>query len=377
MKDDETTQGFSFQLSESPPPARAAAAGAGRLTDGNEDDWLAPPELAVEAARENRQRPGASTRASSVAADVATRTPPPATVAGGPAVKRIAFPRSAPTLFSRSVSQKPPQALAREDADRFHLVPRNQPVPAEPSASAELARLVWVTARRWALRGGRRAGIAATRSGRWVLEAGRSASSRALAAWRQRAADAATRPEAAGNDDFAPPVESASSVGSGWTERLRPALSASVALAAAGACYLAVGLVLPESTTSSEEPTAEAAAPPAIPTALPAKPETSPAPSSGTPAPPREKATTEQLPLPEGLSWPGKGLIEVVTGGRELIYVDGVFTGRGPLRRIPIAPGQHEVVLRTEASESKHAVAVSAERRTRLVLARPDDESPR
>ncbi len=77
---------------------------------------------------------------------------------------------------------------------------------------------------------------------------------------------------------------------------------------------------------------------------------------------------TETLGLPDGMSWPGKGLIEVVTDGKQLVYVDGVFTGRGPLRRIPIEPGSHEVVIVVEGKERSHNIDVSAERRTRIVF---------
>src|SRR5690606_12414956 len=191
--------------------------------------------------------------------------------------------------------------------------------------------------------------------------------------WR-RLPDTA-RPEAPTSDDLAPPVESPSTSGAVWTNRLRPALSATAALAAAGACYVGVGLIVPESTSqAADEAPAEAAAA----TAGPAAPERDAKTSSGSsPAASQAyPATVEQLSLPEGLSWPGKGLIEVVTGGRELIYVDGVFTGRGPLRRIPIAPGQHEVVLRTEAGESKHAVSVTVDRRARLLVGQPRPEEP-
>jgi hypothetical protein len=100
----------------------------------------------------------------------------------------------------------------------------------------------------------------------------------------------------------------------------------------------------------------------AVPEAAPPGPQTAAkAESSAPPA-------LEQLSMPEGLSWPKKGLIEVVTGGRELVYVDGVFTGRGPLRRIPISPGSHEVVVRTEGKERKMRLDVTVGKRARLVF---------
>lgn len=77
---------------------------------------------------------------------------------------------------------------------------------------------------------------------------------------------------------------------------------------------------------------------------------------------------TEVVPLPAGLAWPGKGLLEVVTSEDELVYVDGVFTGRGPLRRVPVAPGEHEVSIRKEGSERRGAATVELGRTTRAVF---------
>ena len=77
----------------------------------------------------------------------------------------------------------------------------------------------------------------------------------------------------------------------------------------------------------------------------------------------------KELPMPEGLSWPGKGLIEVVTSEDELIYVDGVFTGRGPLRRIPVGPGDHEITIKSGSSERRGTVVVKDNRCSRAVFA--------
>src|SRR5690606_32912936 len=105
-----------------------------------------------------------------------------------------------------------------------------------------------------------------------------------------------------------------------------------------------------------------------------AKKKNAAAPTGGADSPnpkaPKEEAgpspmQTEVTDMPAGLSWPGKGLIEVVTSEEELIYVDGVFTGRGPLRRIPVTPGKHEISIRTENSERTGTVEVTANRNTR------------
>jgi len=77
---------------------------------------------------------------------------------------------------------------------------------------------------------------------------------------------------------------------------------------------------------------------------------------------------SEITALPEGLSWPGKGLIEVVTSEDELIYIDGVFTGRGPLRRVPVTPGKHDVAIKSGGEERTGSVVVEAEKNTRAVF---------
>lgn len=85
----------------------------------------------------------------------------------------------------------------------------------------------------------------------------------------------------------------------------------------------------------------------------------------------RERAplATELVDLPPGLSWPGKGLVEVVTPEDELIYVDGVFIGRGPLRRIPLSPGEHEVWIQKDAVRQAGKVQVVLDRSVRAVFA--------
>jgi hypothetical protein len=92
--------------------------------------------------------------------------------------------------------------------------------------------------------------------------------------------------------------------------------------------------------------------------------ETSVESSGGKPA----AMQVELVEMPEGLSWPGKGLIEVVTSEEELIYVDGVFTGRGPLRRIPVSPGEHEVSIRSGGLQRTGKVQVQENKNTRAVF---------
>lgn len=83
-----------------------------------------------------------------------------------------------------------------------------------------------------------------------------------------------------------------------------------------------------------------------------------------------QKMQTEVTPMPDGLSWPGKGLVEVVTSEAELIYVDGVFTGRGPLRRVPVSPGSHEIEIRSGGQVRSGTVEVTTNKNTRAVFAK-------
>lgn len=73
----------------------------------------------------------------------------------------------------------------------------------------------------------------------------------------------------------------------------------------------------------------------------------------------------EETALPSDLSFPGKSLLEVVTPEDELIYVDGVFIGRGPLRRMPVPPGAHVVSIRSGGTERKGALEARAGRLVR------------
>jgi hypothetical protein len=69
----------------------------------------------------------------------------------------------------------------------------------------------------------------------------------------------------------------------------------------------------------------------------------------------------QTLPLPPGVTVAaGQGMLEVQTGARHAIYVDGEFVGRGPTRRIPVPAGRHEVRLSLGGTEQRIAVAVAA-----------------
>lgn len=67
---------------------------------------------------------------------------------------------------------------------------------------------------------------------------------------------------------------------------------------------------------------------------------------------------------PEIAITPGKGLLEVDTANKHRIYVDGVFVGPGPLRRIPLSPGSHEVRISLDGVELQGSVQLRDGRRT-------------
>lgn len=137
--------------------------------------------------------------------------------------------------------------------------------------------------------------------------------------------------------------------------------------------YLVVhALVAPrEKPVAPSAPSAVVSLSPAVPSSaapaaiMPARPQTSgaaPAPMTAVPAP-------QDLPLPPGvLVADVKGLLEVDTGDKRAIYVDGAFVGRGPMRRVPLDPGTHQVELRDGASRNVFSVAVAKARRTRVSL---------
>jgi CheY-like chemotaxis protein len=115
---------------------------------------------------------------------------------------------------------------------------------------------------------------------------------------------------------------------------------------------------------------------------------TAPAPSASAPVPARAQGagaaassltagavasaapmSGEDLPLPAGIVMsPGQGLLDVDTGGKEAIFVDGVELGRGPSLRLVLAPGVHEVRQRVRGEWRIRFVLIRPSRRTRLPL---------
>ena len=128
-----------------------------------------------------------------------------------------------------------------------------------------------------------------------------------------------------------------------------------------------------ESIPTTAQPAPTTAAPPTVPTgvpteARPAAPAASPSGTAPTITPVTSTMAVADLDLPEGIAVPpDRGLLEVDVDSPRSIYVDGVFIGRGPMRRLPLREGQHEVKLRgDDGTEAAQAVEIHKGRRTRL-----------
>ncbi|HEX2879401.1 MAG TPA: response regulator [Polyangiaceae bacterium] len=118
-------------------------------------------------------------------------------------------------------------------------------------------------------------------------------------------------------------------------------------------------------------------APPPAPRTVQVAPNPTPAaPTTGATKPVKASVPAGQLvvidrELPAEIAvTAGKGLLEVSAGSRHRIYVDGVFIGPGPVRRVPLSPGRHEVKLTLDGAELVTACEIRADRRT--VVEHPD-----
>lgn len=155
----------------------------------------------------------------------------------------------------------------------------------------------------------------------------------------------------------------------------RVAVPAGVVLGAASGMYLLTGWVADQIALEGTEPDTRSASAVASSPLMPAssavpEPDFDIAPphaTSETAVKTEARLVTYQLPLPEEVQIGGdKGLLEINSGGRHKIYVGGVFVGRGPVRRVPLPPGEHEVRIQTEAREQRYQVTLEAGRRVRL-----------
>ena len=94
------------------------------------------------------------------------------------------------------------------------------------------------------------------------------------------------------------------------------------------------------------------------------------APPGAAVAPRPSSVSVVDLPLPDDLAVAeGKGLLEVDSQGQHKLYVGNVFVGRGPVRRIPLDPGSHRVVIRLDGVETAKEVEVKPARRLRVQFA--------
>jgi hypothetical protein len=126
---------------------------------------------------------------------------------------------------------------------------------------------------------------------------------------------------------------------------------AATAAAGVGSFFLVRALLGPSVVEPATEPVASAAAAPE-PVAAPIV------------------ISVEDLDLPPDVPLSaGKALLEVDTGGAQAIYVDGQFMGHGPVRRVPLDAGPHEVRTKHGDRERTDRVILKPGRRLRLPLA--------
>ncbi len=132
-------------------------------------------------------------------------------------------------------------------------------------------------------------------------------------------------------------------------------------LGAGAAAFVAVWWLVPRSNAPSTTTVADAA-----------ERDSTAQVSSSTAAAPLSSAPTvapEELAPPDGYALPpGKGLLEIETGGPHVIYVDGQFIGRGPLRYVTLDPGAHQVETKLGGDVRQDTVSLRAGIRLRLPL---------
>ena len=155
------------------------------------------------------------------------------------------------------------------------------------------------------------------------------------------------------------PAEPAQSSRPAPSLKERPMSWVRVALVTAVAAGASFGIV--RWVVAPDAPAGEVTAPVATaPTATAA---------ASAPPPAKEAAelSSEDLALPPGVPIAGdKGLLEIDSGGKQAIYVDGTFVGMGPRRRVPLDPGKHEVQLREGGKDKTISVEIKKGRRTLL-----------
>ena len=130
-------------------------------------------------------------------------------------------------------------------------------------------------------------------------------------------------------------------------------LSLAAAVVAFGAVTVIRGLTSAPAPVAVESPSAAPSGAPPVAVAKPAA----------------VAPTLEDLDMPPGVPVASdKGLLEVDLGAKHAVYVDGAFVGRGPLRRVPLPPGAHQVLLKLPEGEVPVQAEIKAGRRTRVSL---------
>jgi hypothetical protein len=147
-----------------------------------------------------------------------------------------------------------------------------------------------------------------------------------------------------------PPTPSPAADASGWGR------TALFALIAAGVSYWGVTAVF--GSASAPAPSA------AVPSGAPPSPALS---SPVAPRAPKRRVTTTESPLPPSTDVPADhGLLEIQVPDGTAIRVDGEYLGMGPARRVPLAPGAHQLSLGDAPPES---VEVKRGQRTLVIAA--------
>jgi hypothetical protein len=134
-----------------------------------------------------------------------------------------------------------------------------------------------------------------------------------------------------------------------------------LAVVAAGLAFTIARALAP--SAQAPEPTANE--PPQVAQPVQGKSNSVPVLPQPVPASPALVQSDRDLPAEVTLA-PGKGLLEVNTNGKHRVYVDGVFVGPGPVRRIPLSPGTHDIRISLDGVDLSAPTQIREGRRTVL-----------
>ena len=119
----------------------------------------------------------------------------------------------------------------------------------------------------------------------------------------------------------------------------------------------------------AEQPTLPAQAPAPTPVVAPA-----PEPEQSTEAKPHDGDLPRELPLGEGDEvGEGEGMLEVVAGKSDKIYVNGKLIGKGPVVKVTLkaVPDPYEVRVKLRGEERVRYAVVKEGKRIKLRVAPP------